>query len=92
MINLAEYDCKFGPDVEGLYISERVQSNIALNCGTFCECEGLTNNVCLFGPDNSGGFFIDNNVRSEQVDVCQNDRLECLCDKHADVVTKMEEE
>ena len=65
MLNKAEYECKFGPDINGVYIEEIVTSTQALNCGGFCDCKGLTNNTCLFGPDTNGFFFADNGVNSE---------------------------
>ena len=83
MANKAQYNCKFGPDVDGQYIEENVLSNVALNCGSFCECVGFTNNTCLFGPDSKGHFFTDDAVPSEQVDDCGEF---CICDKHIDVL------
>ena len=65
MANNAEYDCKFGPDINGEYLEEIVKSGAALNCGNFCTCKGLTNNTCLFGPDPKGHFYTDNAVPSE---------------------------
>ena len=90
MNNSAEYDCIFGPDLDGQYIEERVESNVALNCDTICTCTGLTNNTCLFGPDDKGHFYTDNAVSSEQVDSCTNDW--CMCNTHANVIALMEEE
>ena len=30
-----------------------------MNCGDFCECEGLMNNTCHFGPDITGKFLVE---------------------------------
>ena len=87
MANSAQYDCKFGPDVDGQYIEEVVFSGTALNCGGFCICTGLANNTCLFGPDVKGHFYTDNAVKSEEVDACADDW--CICDTHADVIAQM---
>ena len=69
----AKYDCTFGPDRGGQYIEEIVPSQVADHCGTFCTCIGLTDNTCLFGPDDKGHFFMDNAVPSEEVDACDNE-------------------
>ena len=52
--NAVDYRCIFGPDVDGIYVEEVVDSGVAQNCGSFCECEGLMNNTCHFGPDIRG--------------------------------------
>ena len=62
----------------------------ASQCDSFCDCEGLTDNTCLFGPDAEGNFFIDYEVSSEIVDSCTEDW--CLCDKHQKVTIQMEAE
>ena len=56
-MNTAEYDCVFGPDENGLFVEEIVESNVAINCGSNCKCNGLTNNKCLIGPDATGRFI-----------------------------------
>ena len=48
----SRYNCKFGPDINGNYEEEIVFSSVATNCGSFCECEGLKESTCYFGPDN----------------------------------------
>lgn len=65
-------------------------SGVALNCGSFCTCTGLTNNTCLFGPDDKGHFFTDNAVSSETVEACSEVEFGCLCDTHAEVVAQIE--
>ena len=90
-MNTAEYDCVFGPDVNGLFVEERVESNVATNCGLFCKCTGLTNNKCLIGPDATGTFMADYQATSETVDSCKAE-FACICDKHPDIVSMMSEE
>ena len=77
--NAVDYRCIFGPDVDGIYVEEVVDSGIAQNCGGFCECEGLMNNTCHFGPDIRGNFIVEV-VSSERADAC--DRTFCVCDTH----------
>ena len=77
--NAVDYRCIFGPDVDGIYVEEVVDSGIAQNCGDFCECEGLMNNTCHFGPDIRGEFIVEV-VSSERADAC--DRHFCVCDTH----------
>ena len=50
-----------------------------MNCGDFCSCTGLTDNVCHFGPDDKGQF-VTRTVTSELADSC--DREFCVCDHH----------
>ena len=52
----ARYNCIFG-DPAGIYIEEVVESNIANNCGDFCDCTGLNESTCYFGPDDKGNFM-----------------------------------
>ena len=73
------YDCTFGPDENGEYVTDVVYGAIAHNCGTFCTCQGLVNNACFFGPDESGNY-ISEIVSSELADSC--DRASCICDTH----------
>ena len=75
----AEYNCRFGPDSQGEYITEMVDSTVANTCGDFCECEGLVNNLCYFGPDDQGNFLAET-VSSEIADAC--DSTFCICDSH----------
>ena len=82
--NSAEYTCRFGPDNDGNYIEEIVKSSTALNCGGFCDCVGLANNICLLGPDANGAFVTRIAVASEEVDSCKRDW--CTCNTHSDVV------
>jgi len=77
--------------VNGLFVEERVESNVATNCGLFCKCTGLTNNKCLIGPDATGTFMADYHATSETVDSCKAE-LGCICDKHPDIVSMMSEE
>ena len=77
--NAVDYRCIFGPDVDGIYVEEVVDSGIAQNCGSFCECEGLMNNICHFGPDIRGKFIVEK-VSSERADAC--DRTFCVCNTH----------
>ena len=58
-MNTSQYDCKFGPYNNGQYVQEIVTSSVALNCGDFCDCVGLTNNTCLYGPDVHNTFVAD---------------------------------
>ena len=83
MSNRTKYACLFGPDLEGNTIEKIVTSSEALQCESFCECQGFTDNACLFGPDTEGNFIIDFEVSSEVVDSCTEDW--CLCDKHPKV-------
>ena len=86
----AEYNCKFGPDNDGNYVEDVVESGIALHCGSFCSCTGLINNQCYFGPDDERVYLLES-VESEIVDTC--DRSTCFCDTHVygrgDVTFKM---
>ena len=34
----AMYECLFGPDIEGEFVQKEVDSGVALNCGSFCQC------------------------------------------------------
>ena len=89
MLNRTEYACVFGPDAKNQYVESIVESNVATNCGDFCNCTGFTNNKCLFGPDQTGyNFWFDDAVPSELVDSCRND-MGCVCDKQADIIEKM---
>ena len=90
MNNQPKYQCVFGPDASGSYLTKIVTSIEASQCDSFCDCEGLTDNTCLFGPDAEGNFFIDYEVSSETVDSCTEDW--CLCDKHQKVINQMEAE
>ena len=65
----AYYNCTFGPDPEGNYASDIVESFTALNCEGFCSCVGLTDNTCHFGPDDQGNFET-RVVPSELADSC----------------------
>ena len=78
-VHAVKYKCIFGPDVDGTYVEEVVDSGVALNCGDFCECEGQMNNICHFGPDITGKFIVET-VSSERADFC--DPTFCLCDTH----------
>ena len=77
--NGVDYRCTFGPDVDGLYVEEVVETGEAQNCGEFCSCEGLMNNTCHFGPDIKGHFMVEV-VSSERADSC--DKTFCICDTH----------
>ena len=85
--NAVRYKCKFGPDQQGIYVEEEVESGVALNCGDFCECEGLMNNTCHFGPDITGKFLVEI-VSSEKADECKAASL-CLCDTHEEAITEI---
>ena len=74
------YNCVFGPDLDGQYIEEEVDSGVALNCDDFCECVGFTASTCYFGPDDPGNFIEESGVSSEMADSC--DRNWCICDTH----------
>ena len=80
MADGSDYKCIFGPDVNGLFVEELVDTRVAKNCGSFCKCEGLINNTCHFGPDLKGEFVIDI-VSSEIADACLEENL-CFCDTH----------
>ena len=75
---LAYYSCRFGPDADGNYIEEIVDSGVALNCDSFCTCTGFNNSTCFFGPDDYGNFIKEEGVSSELADSC--DRNFCTCD------------
>jgi len=72
-------------------VEERVESNVATNCGSFCTCKGLANNKCLFGPDATGMYYTDSAAASELVDSCK-EGFGCICDTHGDIVAQMEAE
>ena len=38
---VAQYTCQFGPDADGKYVEEVVDSKVALNCDSFCTCVGF---------------------------------------------------
>ena len=76
----AMYRCSFGPDAANNYDEQVVKSSIAHNCGEFCECVGLSDSTCYFGPDQKGNFIKEVGVSSEMADGC--DREWCICDTH----------
>ena len=86
-MNLAQYNCRFGPDTFGQYENQLVTSSVALNCGEFCSCEGLSNNTCLFGPDLNDDFYAQTDLPSETVDSC--DKEWCMCDTHYEITEEM---
>ena len=87
MANVAEYNCRFGPDVNGQFSEDIVESGIAQNCGNFCACFGFKNNKCAYGPDVDGNYIMETGVSSETVDSCS--RAWCNCDTHADIFRQM---
>ena len=87
-MNLAQYNCRFGPDQFGQYETQMVTSSVALNCGDFCSCVGETDNICLFGPDNNNDFWARTDLPSETVDSC--DLEWCMCDTHYEIAREIE--
>ena len=79
----SDYRCIFGPDANGLFVEELVETTVAQNCGAFCRCVGLENNTCHFGPDLRGDFVLDI-VSSEIADHCIEEGL-CICDTQPEV-------
>ena len=75
---VAYYTCSFGPDPDGNYVEEIVDSNVALNCDSFCTCTGFNRSTCYFGPDDTGNFIKEDGVSSELADSCN--REFCTCD------------
>ena len=78
--SVAQYTCQFGPDADGKYVEEVVDSKIALNCDSFCTCVGFKSSICYFGPDDTGNFIKEEGVSSELADSCNRDF--CTCDTH----------
>ena len=76
----AMYKCFFGPDDDGNYSEEVVETKIAMNCESFCDCIGIMDSTCYFGPDQKGNFIKETGVSSEMADSCN--RHWCICDTH----------
>ena len=71
----------FGPDTNGNFEENIVETSVATNCGSFCQCEGLKESTCYFGPDTEGFFLKETGLASEVADSCDPDSW-CICDTH----------
>ena len=58
-----------------------METTVATNCGSFCECTGLEESTCYFGPDSEGNFLKEINLASEKADSCDPNEW-CICDTH----------
>ena len=77
----SRYKCLFGPDTNGNLEENIVETSVATNCGSFCQCEGLKESTCYFGPDTEGFFLKETGLASEVADSCDPDTW-CICDTH----------
>ena len=80
------YNCTFGPN--NIII---VESQTANACGTDCNCTGLKNNTCQFGPNENGNFITQHFLSSELVDSCEQDDY-CKCNEDIITITEQESE